>query len=277
MVDEKYPKKDLAQKLNISRSSFYYKKKQPFKDWQTKIQIEEILHNFPSYGHKRISIELKTNKKKILRVMKLYGIKPYRRRCKKPKYVKNKEETAICSNMLLENKMFPENPNEVWVSDFTYVPYKQKFVYLATAIDLCTRRVAGFNISTAHNAELVSGALYDGIMKQGIPKIIHSDQGKEYKAKDYRKLLEFFKVKQSMSRKASPWENGYQESFYSQFKVELGDPDRFGNLGELVAEICAMMYIYNEHRIHSKLKMPPNHFVRRHYLNISTPLENFVS
>jgi len=60
-----------------------------------------------------------------------------------------------------------------------------------------------------------------------------------------------------MSRKASPWENGYQESFYSQFKVDLGDPNSFESLGELVAEIYRLIFVYNYFRIHSKLKMRP--------------------
>ena len=60
-----------------------------------------------------------------------------------------------------------------------------------------------------------------------------------------------------MSDKGSPWENGYQESFYSQFKVDLGDPSRFETLGELVYEIYQTIYTYNNRRIHTALKMPP--------------------
>lgn len=64
--------------LKVSRSSLYYKKKKPAEDWKIKQKIEEVLHDFPSYGHKRISLALKLNKKRIRRVMKLFGIKPYR-------------------------------------------------------------------------------------------------------------------------------------------------------------------------------------------------------
>jgi len=73
----KHPK--LHQELGVSRSSLYYKPKQLAKDWQTKQKIEEVLHEHPSYGHKRIALALRLNKKRILRVMKLFGIKPYRR------------------------------------------------------------------------------------------------------------------------------------------------------------------------------------------------------
>ena len=73
----KHPK--LHAVLGVSRSSLYYKRKKPAEDWLIKQKIEEVLHEFPSYGHKRIAPALHLNKKRIRRVMKLYGIKPYRR------------------------------------------------------------------------------------------------------------------------------------------------------------------------------------------------------
>lgn len=72
-----------------------------------------------------------------------------------------------------------------------------------------------------------------------------------------------------MSQKGCPWENGYQESFYSQFKVDLGDPNRFDHLrgegGELVWQIYKTIYDYNNNRIQTPLKMPPAMFAKRHY------------
>ncbi len=68
----------------------------------------------------------------------------------------------------------------------------------------------------------------------------------------------------SRSAKSSPWENGYQESFYSQFKIDLGDPARFKTLGELVYEIYRLVWDYNHARIHSVLKMPPLLFAKRY-------------
>jgi len=67
-----------------------------------------------------------------------------------------------------------------------------------------------------------------------------------------------------MSQKGAPWENGYQESFYSQFKVDLGDPNRFTTLGELVYAIYQTIHSYNHSRIHTKLKMPPAVFAEKH-------------
>ena len=70
----------------------------------------------------------------------------------------------------------------------------------------------------------------------------------------------------SMSEKGSPWQNGYQESFYDKFKIDLGDPNRFKTLGELVYEIYRTIYIYNNERIHSKLKMSPAQFEQQYQL-----------
>ena len=73
-------------------------------------------------------------------------------------------------------------------------------------------------------------------------------------------LLSLLNVTQSMSNAGCPWENGYQESFYNQFKIDLGYPNRFTTLGELVYEIYRLIYVYNTTRIHSALKMPPQTF-----------------
>lgn len=86
---------------------------------------------------------------------------------------------------------------------------------------------------------------------------MHSDRGSEYLSKDYVELVLNLGTRLSMSHVASPWENGYQESFYLQFKVGLGDPNSFETLGEAVYEIYRTIHIYNNQRIHAALKMPP--------------------
>lgn len=252
-------KTHLAQKLGIARSSLYYRHKQSAKDWQLKIKIEEALHDKPSYGHKRLADRLKVNKKKVLRVMKIFGIKPYRRRGKKP-WKKPGKPAIAYPNLLL--RILPSRPNQIWASDFTYLKFKGKFVYLATVMDIFTREIVGFSVSNRHGVPLVVNALLSALNLRAPPEILHSDQGREYTSKTYTTLVSMFKIFISMSRKASPWENGYQESFYSQFKVDLGDPNRFDNLGELVAEIYDTINIYNTDRIHTSLRMPPRQFAK---------------
>lgn len=247
-------KKELAKVLGVSRSLLYYRHKQKEKDWKLKQDIENVLHDFPSYGHKRIAPELKANKKRILRVMKIYGIKPYRRRGKKWRKSKKNPLVAFTNLLLTE---FPKRLNQIWVSDFTYLSFKGSWIYLATIMDLFSREIVGFSVLKNHSAQLTINALLSAVHKHPIANILYSDQGSEYLSKDYIKLATNLGIRLSMSQKGSPWENGYQESFYSQFKVDLGDPSRFETLGELVYEIYQTIYKYNNRRIHTALKMPP--------------------
>ena len=250
----------LAKQEGISLSSLYYKPKLPQKDWLLKQQIEQVLHHHPSYGHKRIAEHLHINKKRVLRVMKLYGIKPYRRRGKR--WRKAKENGQVYPN-LLQTMAFPEARNIAWSSDFTHIPFHGKFLYLATIKDIFDRRIVGWALLTTHSVQLVIAALIDAVEKHGRPKVLHSDQGSEYKSKVYGQFAKSLGIQLSMSHKGSPWENGYQESFYSHFKVDLADPGRFKTIAELAVEIYAQIHYYNTQRIHSKLKMPPAKWVER--------------
>lgn len=247
-------KSALAKQQNISRSSLYYRPRQPDKDWRIKNRIESVLKDNPSYGHRRIAIVLKANRKKILRVMRIFGIKPYRRRGKK--FRKTKDSSRIYPN-LLQLIPFPKTSNIAWVSDFTEILFHGKTVYLATVMDIYDRKAVGWNLLTNHTVQLTITALIDAIEKHGRPKILHSDQGSEYKSRIYAGFAENLGILLSMSAKGSPWENGYQEAFYSQFKVDLGDPNRFKTLGELAAAVYLQIYYYNNSRIHLELKMPP--------------------
>jgi transposase InsO family protein len=85
-------------------------------------------------------------------------------------------------------------------------------------------------------------------------------QGSEYDAQDYTDTAESLGIKISMSKKQSPWENSYQESFYSNFKVDLADPNRFELLGELIEAIHQTIRYYNAKRIHTALKMSPEQY-----------------
>jgi transposase InsO family protein len=119
-------------------------------------------------------------------------------------------------------------PNVAWAGDFTYIKYRGSFIYLATIIDVCTREVIGSAISRWHSRHLVKSALLDAIKKRGqLPQYFHSDQGSEYRSEEHADYLQKLGVMVSMSRKSSPWQNGRQESFFSQFKLELGNPNRF--------------------------------------------------
>jgi len=253
-------KLQLAKELGISRASLYYRPKQPAKDWHLKNQIETVLQRHPSYGHKRIRVELRVNKKRVLRVMHLFGLKPYRRRGRKWK--KSKDSGHVYPNLLAQLN-FPESPRVAWVSDFTRILFHGRVVYLATLMDMFDRQIVGWSLLTTHSVQLVVAALIDAIEKHGRPVVSHSDQGSEYQSALYTRFATQLGIQLSMSAPGSPWENGYQESFYSQLKVDLGDPNRFETVGELTAAIYLQLHYYNTSRIHSALKMPPTVFAER--------------
>ena len=217
--------------LGIPRSTLYYRPKQPTKDWRTKQLIEEVLSIHPSYGHKRLAIQLCINKKRVLRVMKLYGIKPYRRHRKPWKRIKQREY-EVFPNLLKTTVL--THANQIWVTDFTYLWYETRFIYVATVMDIYTREIVGIAVMTQHNTQLVLQALVSALMDHPRPDIIHSDHGSEYTAKLFQEFCLASGIAVSMSEKGCPWENGYQESYYDKFKIDLGDPNRFHDLGELV-------------------------------------------
>jgi transposase InsO family protein len=256
-------KQELASKLGLARSSLYYKPKLPAKDWRLKQQIEQVLHDHPSYGHKRIAPHLGVNKKRILRVMKNFGLKPYRRRGKKLRKNKDLGKAVAPFKNLLQQIPFPDITGVIWVSDFTHIPFKGRWIYLSTIMDLYSREVVGWAVFTSHSVQLTILALIDALEKHQPAKVLHSDQGSEYKSRIYVNLAKGAGIRISMSHKASPWENGYQESFYSQLKVDLGDTNRYTSLGELTAAMYRHIHYYNHDRIHTALKMPPKAFAAR--------------
>lgn len=252
----------VAKAMGISRSGVYYYPIQPIKDLIVKQSIEKSLSRHKTYGHRRIANELKRGKNSILRVMKKFNLQPLMRKKKRSrkKADENKENSRFPN--IVEN-IPTVRPNQVWAADFTYILFHGSFAYLATTIDLFTREVVGWTIQTRHNAELVCSAMIMALGKREKPAISHSDQGSEYRSKTHIKLLETNDILVSMSRKASPWENPFQEAFYSQFKLDFGDPNRFETLGELIEAIGQQIRDYNEGRIHSALAMAPAEFRRQ--------------
>lgn len=245
--------------LKISKSTFYYKSRQKDKDWNTKTLIELCLRDNPTYGHKRLADALSLNKKRILRVMKLFGIKPYRRTAKKRRYYNKRIKEY--RNLLHNNQ--PQYYGHIWATDFTYLRFKEKWVYVGTVIDLYSREIVGLSVLTTHNVQLQINSLLSAVHSHPPPKILHSDNGKEYLSDEYDSLSKNLGIQRSCSAPGCPWENGYQESFYKGFKLQLGEPNRFKNLGELVAEIYECIYYYNNKRIHTALKTSPKQFLEK--------------
>jgi len=200
------------------------------------------------------------NRKRTQRVMRLFGLKPYRRRGRKRRKTTS---SGIYPNLLLT--AIPTSPEHVWAADFTELWRRETKLYVATVIDLYTREIIGIHVALKKGVTLTLQALYAALHRNQRPDLFHSDNGREYDAKLFVGTLTELGITISRSRPGCPWENGYQESFYDKFKIDLGDPNRCNSLGELVAEIHRTIWEYNNTRIHSALKMPQKTFTKRYF------------
>lgn len=276
-------KSQLARELGISRGVLYRDHKMPKKDLEIANKIRQVQELHPSYGYRRIALTLKINHKRALRVMQLFDLKSKRKTKIYKKVEKNLNEdlNKIEYKNLIINKKITK-PNQVWSADFTYLPSdnkNHKFIFLATVIDCYTREILGFELSVKHDTNLVVNALFDAIKarRNKVPEIFHTDQGSDnfhekiatdsknkinqsYKSKEFVNILQSLKIRSSFSNKASPWENGRQESFYQKFKLELGDPRNYNDLGDLFAVVSKQVFYYNNERIHTALKTSPSLF-----------------
>lgn len=260
MPSLKQTKVALAKELGVSRSSLYYVPKRPASDEELRQKILMVMTEHPAYGHRRIAMDLMLNKKRIRRLMRKHGLRPRLRRGFR--FVKpddtGRPETRV-QNIL--RVLSPIRPNIVWAGDFTYLWFIDRFWYVATVIDVHTRAILGWHVANHHTTSLIMEAFKDAVRRTGAtPVHFHSDQGSEYVSGAYESLLHVHGVILSHSRKSSPWQNGFQESFYSGFKLELGSLKRFRHVGELIEAIHGQITYYNQRRIHTALKMPPMRF-----------------
>ena len=234
----------------------------PKKDEDLREKIVEVMRENPGYGSPRVAIALGINKRRAARGMKKFDLRPARRSKKPRKPLDQGKEATGRPNIV--KKLCPIVPNYVWVSDFTYIRFGSRFLYLCTVMDLFTGEVLGSNISNTHDAKLVRTSLERAILSQGgFPIWFHSDQGSEYASKEVQDWLERQGVLISMSPKSSPWWNGAQESFFGRFKLEFGDVERFETTADLVEALYGQLNYHNQKRIKSKLKMPPAAFQKQ--------------
>ena len=145
-------------------------------------------------------------------------------------------------------------PNRYWVGDITYVPTEEGWLYLATVIDLYSRKVIGWSMDSRMKAELVNNALLMAIWqrKPTADIVWHTDRGSQYASDSHRAIIKQHHIKQSMSRKGDCWDNAVAESFFGSIKTEAIHHHKFKTREE--AEHVIFEYIevfYNRIRIHS--------------------------
>ena len=243
--------------------------KQANRDDQAVSELVAVHHNNPYYGVVRFAIQLNWNVKKARRIRSLAGVVAAKR-SKRRSSSSSRAETTAPVNALkpyidLNNNDRPQDGQNytrmtnsgAWAQDFTHIWLQGMWVYVATVLDLRTRRIVGWNASLRHDQELVHTAILNALSKHPPPSILHSDQGSEYLSYRLRDLCLKMEVVLSCSDKGSPWQNGFKERFYSTLKDELGSVSRFKDIAHLHEGIALTIYYYNHKRIHTALKMSP--------------------
>jgi len=255
----------LRRVLNVSSSSYYaWLNRKPSKrateDARLEVEIKAAhKRTKETCGPERLQKDMAEHGVyagvcRIRRIRKKLGI-----RCKQVKKFKATTDSdhnlPVAENILGQNFEVTE-PNKVWVTDITYIPTGEGWLYLAGHKDLCTGEVVGYAMSNRMNRALVSQSLFRAVASKRPPKglIHHSDRGSQYCSLDYQKLIKQFGMKASMSRKGNCYDNAPIESFWGTLKQELVHHRRYRTRQEGIQDITEYIEIfYNRQRRQKRL------------------------
>jgi len=257
-----YKVRRLCELFNVSTSGYYAWRARPVSahqqhDAQLKSLIKELHQGYRrAYGAARVHQKLRNkgyqcSRRRVNRLMREMGVKASTTGL----YVWRAGQHAFYSSTgnQLSKLAKPTDTGEQWVGDFTYIKTKTGWFYHAIVLDLFSRKIVGWSFSRKRNAELTKSALRMALHRYP-PKtgcLFHSDQGIEYAAHEYRNLVEASGMVRSMSRKGSPQDNAFAESFFHTMKAELIHHKIFENDIEAVAHIVEFTEFYNRERLHS--------------------------
>lgn len=243
--------------------------KQQSKDALDVAAILAAHQEHPFYGVERLALHLGWSQVKTRRIRTLAGVTIVRPG-KKRHSSSAPAEIAAAPNALKRFAAFRDATRPQaglsyagmvhsggWVQDFTHLKFRGEEHYLAVVLDLKTRRIVGWRLGTRHSSELTLAAVLDALSKHSAPTILHSDQGTEYLSYKHQELCERMEITLSCSTRASPWQNGFMERWFGNFKLELGSTNKRKDLAQLHEAIALQIYYYNTKRIHSALKMSP--------------------
>jgi transposase InsO family protein len=264
--------------MSVSSSGYYAWLDRPLsKRAQEEIRLEVEIkaadkRTRQTYGPERLQCDLAENGVqvgicRIKRIRTKLGI-----RCKQKRKFKattySNHNLPVAENILNQQFQISE-PNKVWLSDITYVPTDEGWLYLAGHKDLFTHEIVGYAMGERMTKNLVSQSLFRAVEAQHPAKGLthHSDRGSQYCSDEYRHLLDHFGVQVSMSRKGNCFDNAPMESFWGMLKQELIYHRHFRTRQEAIGSITEYIEIfYNRQRLQAKLGfLSPAAYVQRYY------------
>jgi putative transposase len=223
--------------LKVSRSGFYDWRSR--RDQRMKAQEDDSLlaekvfaiykESRGTYGHRSILEDLRKkginqSRRQILKAMRNLALKAIPLPTRPYPSPRDMNEHEACKNRL-RRKFTAKQPNRYWVGDITYLWTGEGWLYLATVLDLYSRKIVGWSISNKPDSQLTVNALKDALANRTYRKwrlMFHSDQGSQYTSKEMREYLRNNCILQSMSRRGQCWDNAAMESFFGTLKQETG-------------------------------------------------------
>jgi len=276
-----YPIPLLSRMLKVSSSGFYDWLDRPLSEWareEMRLEIEiKAAHRRTrqTYGLERMQHELAEHGVnvgicRLKRIRRKLGL-----RCKQKKKFKattdSKHKLPVANN-LLDQQFKVYEPNRVWVSDITYVPTDEGWLYLAGHKDLFNAEIVGYAMGERLSKNLVSQSLFKAVAAKRPAKglIHHSDRGSQYCSHEYRNILERFGLKASMSGRGNCYDNAPMESFWGTLKQELVHHRRYRTRQEAIRDITEYIEIfYNRQRLQAGLGfLSPAVFEQRYYARL---------
>jgi putative transposase len=251
-----YPVRHVCRLLGVPRSSIYYAARPAIADEaMLKTALLDLAGEWPTYGYRRLTAMLRrldwpVNAKRVRRWMNqlgIHGAPPTRSK----RTTNSNHAFPRYPNLVKDLEI--TRPNQVWVTDITYIRLRREFVYLAILMDVFTRSIRGWHLSRGLDQGLTLAALERALVV-AVPQVHHSDQGVQYAATAYVERLQKLNVNLSMAAIGEPRENGYAERLMRTIKEEEVDLSEYQDFADALRQITRFLDdVYNVKRIHSAL------------------------
>jgi len=271
-----FPVRLLCRTLQVSRAGFYAWHTRPpaprtRADERLGLEIAAIhAESRQRYGSPRVHAELvdrgcRTSRKRVARLMRGRGLAARRRR--RFRVTTHSRHPFPIAPNVLARQFERAGPDQAWVTDITYIPTGEGWLYLAVIVDLCSRFAVGWAMSERVTADLTLAALGMALARRrpAAGLVHHSDRGSQYASGDYQRVLAQHGIVCSMSRRGDCWDNAVAESFFATVKVELLHDAAWATRAVARTELVDYLELfYNGQRRHSALGyLSPRAFERR--------------